>query len=75
MLTAIGKALVGTSKIVGTLIWMTPSLAIQKRRAIAVFQAELRTYGLDKETIQELTRTYKQMGEVRHWVNNINGVD
>jgi hypothetical protein len=74
MLKTIGKTLVSATKTIGTIVWMTPGLALQKRRAITIFQSELRAYGLDNETIQELTKTYRQMGEIKHWVSNINNV-
>lgn len=53
----------------GGLVWVTPTLFSQKRRAIAIFQAQLRYDGLDEVTIQKLTETYKQMGEIKNWIN------
>ncbi len=68
MLQGIGSIILNGGKILAGLTWRTPGLLLQKRRAIAVFKKELQLAGLDDYTIQELAKTYKQMGEMKDWI-------
>ncbi len=69
MLKEIGRTIISAGKVLGGLAWATPTLFSQKRRAVAIFQAQLRYDGLDEATIQELTEAYKQMGEIKNWIS------
>lgn len=68
MLQGISSIILNAGKILAGLAWETPTLLLQKRRAIAVFKKELQLTGLDDYTIKELTKTYKQMGDMKDWI-------
>jgi hypothetical protein len=61
------SAFIGVCKALGTVAWMTPLLLVRRRRALAIFQTELRAQGLDHESIKELTATYKELGDFQGW--------
>ena len=69
MLRAVGSTAIGAGKLIGSLAGITPGLFLKRRRAMHTFKAKLQEYGIDGRTAEELTEIYKQLGDIKQWID------
>lgn len=68
MLRAINRTIVSVVRLVSNLVLMIPNLFFKRKKALAVFKAELKAHGIDEKTAQEFTKSYKQLGDFKQWI-------
>lgn len=76
MVRAVCSTLASACRLAGGLVRIVPALLWRKRRAVAVFRAQLRGLGLPNELVMTLAAEYKSMlslGELAAFSNKGGG--
>lgn len=56
MLRAINRTIVSVARLVSNLVLMIPNLFFKRKRALAVFKAELKAHGIDEKLLKNLQK-------------------
>lgn len=61
------SVVMGACKTIGKLGVMAPELLRKRRKALRSFRSELYAQGVDREAVEALTATYKELGDIKNW--------